>query len=100
MAGLAGILAPGSELVFDVMLPWEAMPERYHAIREQMVTWLSGAGEPQKNRYRPEALVETASAAGFPETEVIDVPSLYARYRSESPSAPLTERFFLAIARR
>ncbi len=100
MAGLAGILAPGSELVFDVMLPWEAMPERYHEIREQMVAWLKGAGEPQKNRYRPEELAGAAQDAGFGETEVIDVPTLYARYRPDPPKAPLTERFFLAIAQR
>jgi len=100
MADLATILAPGSELVFDVMLPWDAMPERYHAIREQMIAWLKGAGEPQKNRYLPEELVEAATAAGFGQTEVIDVPVLYARYSSETPTAPLTERFFLAISKR
>lgn len=100
MADLATILAPGSELVFDVMLPWDAMPERYHAIREQMIAWLKGAGEPQKNRYLPEDLVEAATAAGFERTEVIDVPLLYARYSSEPPTAPLTERFFLAISKR
>lgn len=97
---LAAILAPGSELVFDAMLPWEAMPERYHAIREQMVAWLKGAGEPQKNRYLPAELVEAARAAGFGETEVVDVPTLYARYADGAPTAPLTERFFLAIAKR
>ena len=100
MADLAKILAPGSELVFDVMLPWEAMPERYQAIRDQMVAWLKGAGEPQKNRYLPEELVAAARAAGFDETEVIDVPSLYARYASGEPTSPLSERFFLAIATR
>ncbi|MCR9095226.1 MAG: class I SAM-dependent methyltransferase [bacterium] len=100
MADLAKILAPGSELVFDVMLPWEAMPERYQAIREQMVAWLKGAGEPQKNRYRPPELVDASSAAGFDETAVIDVPSLYARYASGEPASPLSERFFLAIATR
>lgn len=100
MADLAKILAPGSELVFDVMLPWEAMPERYQAIREQMVAWLSGAGEPQKNRYRPAEIVEAAAAAGFGETRVFDVPSLHAQYSNRAPREPLTERFFLAVATR
>jgi len=97
---LAAMLAPGSELVFDAMLPWEAMPERYHAIRAQMVAWLKGAGEPQKNRYLPAELVEVARTAGFGKTEVVDVPTLYARYAKREPTAPLTERFFLAIAKR
>lgn len=100
MSELADILAPGSELVFDVMMPWEAMPPRYLEIRERMVSWLAGAGEPQQNRYRPAELVDAAHAAGFRETEVIEVPELYARYADAPPRAPLSERFFLAIAKR
>ncbi|MEM9174296.1 MAG: class I SAM-dependent methyltransferase [Myxococcota bacterium] len=100
LAEIAALLAPGSELVFDFMLPWETMPPRYHAIRERMNAWLKGAGEPQKNRYTPEEMVEAASAAGFDDGEVLDVPSLYARYTAREPKTPLTERFFVAIAKR
>ena len=100
LADLAEVLAPGSELIFDFMLPWDAMPLRYHAIREQMVAWLKGAGEPQKNRYTPEEMAEAATAAGFADGDILDVPSLYGRYSRRQPSTPLTERFFLAIAKR
>ncbi len=99
---LAGLLAAGSEVVLDAMLPWTALPERYHALRVQIADYLKGAGEPQINRHTPEALVEALLGAGFSSAEVVDRDALIREYVEPSGARglPFPDRFMLAIARR
>jgi methyltransferase (TIGR00027 family) len=101
MADLAGLLAPGSEVVFDAMLPWEAMPPRYHEIREAMTEYLKGADEPHVNRYQPEEILEALAKAGFSEASVADRDEIVGRYVNPTGTTiPLSERFMLVVARR
>ena len=101
MRDLVGMLAPGSEVLLDAMLPWEAMPERYHAIRDAMASYLKGAGEPHINRYRPEEILEAATRAGFGGGAVLDRDELMRRYIMPSGSTNrLSERFLLVALER
>lgn len=99
---LATLLPTGSEVVFDGMLPWEALPERYHVLRDEMAAYLKDAGEPQINRHTPEALVEALHEAGFGEAEVEARESLVREYVAPSGAhaLPYPDRFLLAVARR
>jgi len=99
---LATLLSTGSEVVFDGMLPWEALPERYHVLRDEMAAYLKDAGEPQINRHTPDALVEALHEAGFGEAEVIARESLVREYvdPSGAHALPYPDRFLLAVARR
>ena len=98
---LAGLMAPSSQLLFDAMLPWDLLPERYQIIRKAMAEYLNGAGEPQINRYSPDELTDAIRTAGFAKAEVFhpkDLVSLYLdpiRLTLEIP-----ERFRLAVATR
>lgn len=98
---LCGLLAPGSEVVFDVMRPWEELPERYAEVRARMLEYLQGAGEPQINRYRAEEILEAIREAGFDEGHVESRASLEARYLAALDSdTPLSERFHLVTAQK
>lgn len=101
MADLAGMLAEGSEVVFDAMLPWDAMPPRYHEIREAMAKYLNGAGEPQINRYLPEEILGAVTNAGFAEGEHAELDKLLATYVTPAGTKlPLSGRFMLVVATR
>ena len=101
MRELAEGLAPESEVVFDTMLPWERLPERYQALREEMTRYLKGAGEPHINRYAPEDLVAALLAAGFSEAEIVARETLLHDYvQPAGADLPVSDRFFLAVARR
>ncbi|MBW2423860.1 MAG: class I SAM-dependent methyltransferase [Deltaproteobacteria bacterium] len=101
MTDLAGLLAPGSEVVFDAMLPWESMPPRYHEIRDAMTAYLKGADEPHVNRYEPEEILAALAEAGFSEASVADRDELAGRYVDPTGTTiPLSERFMLVVARR
>jgi methyltransferase (TIGR00027 family) len=99
---LTQLLAADSEVVLDAMLPWEALPDRYHALRAQMADYLKGAGEPQINRHTPEALTGALRAAGFSSAEVVDRDALIREYVEPSGARglPFPDRFMLAVARR
>jgi len=97
---LASILAAGSEVVFDVMRPWDELPERYEEIRAAMAKYLSGAGEPHVNRYRREEIVQTIRDAGFGEALVEEREEIEHRYLTPlETSIPLSHRFRLVVAR-
>lgn len=98
---LCGLLAAGSEVVFDVMRPWEELPERYAEVRARMLEYLKGAGEPQINRYRAEEILAAIREAGFDEGHVESRVSLEARYlASLETDIPLSERFHLVTAQK
>ncbi len=95
------LLAPGSEVVFDVMRPWDELPERYAEVRARMLEYLKGAGEPQVNRYRAEEILQGIREAGFDEGHVESRASLEARYLAPlETDIPLSERFHLVTARK
>lgn len=99
LAELAGLLAPGSAVVLDYQLPLETLSQRYRDVFPQQSAFLSNAGEPQVNRYRPEELAETARAAGFGRVELPTRRALFERYFAPLASKiPMAERFGLAIA--
>lgn len=101
LAELAGLLAPGSEVVFDAMRPWDELPERYHALREAMGEYLNRAGEPQINRPTEAALVAAIRDAGFDEAIVESREAIAKRYLAPTGTTiPLAERFRLVVARR
>ena len=97
---LAELLAPGSDVAFDVMRPWEELPDRYQEMRELMAKYLSKAGEPHVNRYRKDEIAETVRAAGFTEARIEERETLEARYVSPiETKIPLSHRFRLVTAR-
>lgn len=96
---LAGLLAPGSSVVLDYQLPLVDLPQRYHDVFAQQSAYLQRAGEPQVNRYRPEALRDEILAAGFARAELPNRESLRARYFAPlATRIPMSERFGMAIA--
>jgi len=98
---LCGLLAAGSEVVFDVMRPWDELPERYAEVRARMLEYLKGAGEPQVNRYRADEILDAIREAGFDEAHVESRTSLEARYLAPlETDIPLSERFHLVVARK
>ena len=98
---LAKLMAPTSELIFDSMLPWDMLPERYQIIRKAMAEYLNGAGEPQINRYEPTELVQAVEAAGFAKAEILHPADLVTRYLDPSQlTLEIPERFRLAVATR
>ena len=99
LADLESIMAKGSELVFDLMRPWEELSERYQEIREIMARFLESAGEPHVNRYTRDEIVEVILAAGFEQAIVEEREDLIARYIAPlQTSIPLSERFRLVAA--
>lgn len=99
LAELAGLLAPGSRLVLDYQLPLEDVPQRYRDVFEQQSAYLTRAGEPQVNRYRPEQLREALFEAGFVRTELPTLAELVARYFAPlGRPVAMAERFGMAIA--
>ena len=98
---LSGLLAPGSELIFDSMFPWEVLPPRYHEIREAMGQFLKGAGEPHINRYDREDIIAATVAAGFSRAALAETKDLADAYAPTTDSErPLSERFTLVVAER
>lgn len=98
---LARLLAPGSSVVLDYQFPMEDLPQRYRDIFERQSAFLKGAGEPQINRYRPDALRAEILAAGFASAELPEREELERRYFAPLASKiPMAERFGMAIARR
>lgn len=101
MKELASLLAPGSTVVLDFMLPWEALSERYHEVRKAMVQYLKGAGEPHINRYDPADMRLALDMAGFASLEIFDREAFLAAYPRLSGFSPsVSERFLIAIASR
>lgn len=101
MADLAGLLAEGSEVVFDAMLPWDALPPRYHEIREAMAKYLKGAGEPQINRYLPDEILSAVEESGFTQATHAKIDELLSTYVTPAGThLPLSERFMLVVATR
>ena len=101
MRDLADGLAPGSEVVFDAMFPWDRLPERYHALRAEMAKYLKGAGEPQINRYAPDELASAIRSAGFSHGRIIERDALVRDLVEPSGAdAPFSDRFMLAVATR
>ena len=98
---LCALLAPDSEVVFDVMRPWDELPERYAEVRARMLEYLKGAGEPQVNRYRAEEILDALHRAGFRDGCVEPRAALESRYLAALETAiPLSERFHLVTARK
>lgn len=98
---LARLLAPGSSVVLDYQFPMEDLPQRYRDIFERQSAFLKGAGEPQINRYRPDALRAEILAAGFTSAELPEREELERRYFAPLASKiAMAERFGMAIARR
>ena len=92
-------LAPGSEIAFDVMRPWDELPERYAEIEQAVVRYLKGAKEPQINRYRHDEIAETLEGAGFSRCRVDSREDLELAYRSKiGTKIPISERFRLIHA--
>jgi len=101
LADLSGVLAPGSEVVFDYQLPVEDLSSRYQAQQQQIGRYLKEVGEPQPNRYRREALREEILGAGFAEAVMEEREALFERYFEPLGSTiPMSERFGIAVARR
>ncbi len=99
LAELAGLLAPGSAVVLDYQFPLEGLPQRYRDIFEQQSAYLKRAGEPQLNRYLPDALRAEILAAGFARVELPTREELVRRYFAPLASKiPMAERFGMAIA--
>jgi len=97
---LSSILSPESEVVFDVMRPWDELPERYEEIRSVLAQYLSGAGEPHINRYRREEIIHTVQESGFPDVLVEERQELERRYLAPlETDIPLSHRFRLVVAR-
>jgi methyltransferase (TIGR00027 family) len=97
---LSSILAQGSEVVFDMMRPWDELPRRYEEVRIAMSEYLSGAGEPQINRYRRDEIVHVVANAGFTSSLIEDREDITTRYLTPiGTQIPLSERFRLVIAR-
>jgi len=97
---LAGIMAPGSELIFDSMFPWDELPKRYHEIREAMGQFLKGAGEPHINRYSRNEIIDSALAAGFSRASLAETKDLVEAYAGAIGEPKLSERFTLVVAER
>lgn len=101
LANLASLLAPGSEVVLDVLLPWEDLPERYGKLRVEMQSYLAGAGEPHVNRYRAAEFEASARKAGFGGVTIVDRAELTRRYLAPiGTKHTLSERFFFAVLER
>jgi methyltransferase (TIGR00027 family) len=96
---LAALLAPGSAVALDYQFPIETLPQRYRDIFEQQSAYLKGAGEPQVNRYLPEALRAEILGAGFARVEQPTREEIERRYFAPLASpVPMSERFGMAIA--
>lgn len=96
---LASILAARSEVVFDVMRPWDELPARYDEVRSLMARYLAGAGEPHINRYRREEIVLAILEAGFGHALIEEREELERRYVAPLEThIPLSHRFRLVVA--
>ena len=99
LADLRGVLAPGSEVVFDYQFPFEDFPERYQLLREAMASYLKGVGEPHVNRYRADDLRAVILGAGFSDAILEDPAEIRRRYFDPlDTDIPMSERFGLAVA--
>ena len=98
---LRGLLACGSEVVFDYQYPLEDLPERYRGVPEVLNRYLDSVGEPQHNRYRPHELESVILEAGFEAALLEARDAIHDRYyRPLDSPIPMSGRFGLAIARR
>lgn len=101
LTDLHGILAPGSEVVFDYQFPYEDLSERYRGVSEAMNYYLKAVGEPQHNRYRREALAAVIRKAGYDEVLLESRTAIHERYYTPlGTRIPMSERFGLAVAKR
>jgi len=99
LADLAQLLAPGSEVILDYMLPIEDLPERYQELQAAMREFLTAQGEPQSNRYRSQEILDRILEAGFSRAQIEEHPALFDRYIAPLASTiPISERFGLAVA--
>jgi methyltransferase (TIGR00027 family) len=98
LAELAALLAPGSAVVLDYQFPLDVVPQRYRDVIEQASAVLQRVGEPQVNRYLPEALRGELLGAGFARAELPTRAQLFQRYVETLASRiPMSERFGLAV---
>ena len=99
LADLHGVLASGSQVIFDYQFPLDDLPERYRDLPKRMNAYLEHVGEPQYTRYRPDALREVILAAGYAEAVLEERDDIYARYYAPLRSRiPMSGRFGLAAA--
>ena len=101
LRGLRGLLAQGSEVIFDYQHPIEDLPERYDGVLETLNRYLDSVGEPQHSRYRPGEVAALIREAGFEDALLETRDAIYDRYHRPLHSAiPMSSRFGLAVARR
>ena len=101
LVDLSALLVPGSEVILDYQFPMEDLPPRYAELAAKMASYLEKVGEPQHNRYRPEALREVIRAAGYAGALLPSRSEIHARYFAPLDSKiPMSERFGMAVAQR
>jgi len=99
LAELAGALVPRSEVVFDYLIPYGDLSERYLELEQTSGQYLKSKGEPHVNKLRPADVGEDIMAAGFRHAVLEDRDDLAQRYFAELRSEiPMSERFGLAVA--
>jgi len=78
--GWVARLSPGSEIVFDFMLPAEALGEAERRSREITAARVASIGEPWLTAFDPGALATALRELGFLRTSVLDTDAGNARY--------------------
>lgn len=78
--GWAATLAPGSEMVFDFMLPAAMLGEDERRSRESLAARVAAIGEPWVTAFDPGALVADLRGLGYGRADVLDTDAGNARY--------------------
>jgi methyltransferase (TIGR00027 family) len=80
LKALAGCSAPGSEIVFDYVLPESILSEDEANALAGMKQFVASRGEPMMGEFAPEELAEAVAALGFEVVEDLSAADQTARY--------------------
>ncbi len=80
LRSIASVAAPGSELVFDFMVPKELVDPSVRPILEEWESAAEGCGEPFKSAFDPHTLQQDLRDLGFEMLEHMSPKQLYERY--------------------
>jgi methyltransferase (TIGR00027 family) len=96
---LNGLLAPGSEVILDYLMPYEDLAPRYLELVQTSGQYLKKVGEPHVNKLRAPELEADILGAGFDRALLESHETIRGRYLDAIASeTPLSERFGLAVA--
>lgn len=92
-------LAPGSQILFEVLLPESQLPERERKVAEFAAKGSAARGEPWLSRFEPAEMRAQLDQLGYESSLHLTVEEAQARYfhgRTDGLAAPVMAQFLVA----